>query len=185
MIVSYYKGFPFSCSLLQKNNEVAKMQSNEQLVVLVGSPLFYLSEGMHSHKVEVYLWILSDINQSFLLQHFFSMFYTISRIPYHVYHITLPLKMDGWAEYTRRVCSIEIYAWSVLSTYDYILNCRSASHMNVVYWIPGWSSEFWYPDCLCWHTWWLINDWFYLFNGLLLQTIDLKVSVQGYRGLVL
>jgi len=46
------QALPFQLFPIPNNHEVAKTQSNEQLAVLVGSPLFYLSEGMRTIHIK-------------------------------------------------------------------------------------------------------------------------------------
>ena len=186
------QALPFQLFPTSKNNEVVKQQSNEQLAILVGSPLLYLVEGMRTIHIRWQLTfesfqILTKRNpnkkiptETFLKQ-LSGMLHTMSQI-----QITTK---NGW---------LTIPEESIALEFIYEVHCL---HMTIslspevppIEMLPtGYQGDIVNPGTptVSVGVRNSVNNeisltGLYLLNGLVLEKIDLKVSVQGYRGLVL
>ncbi len=182
------QSLPFQLFPTPKDNQLVKKQSNEQLAVFVASPLFHLSEGIRTIHIKWKLTFESfqilinrnpnkkNSNEIFLKQ-LSNMLYTVSRI-----QITT---REGWLTIPEEAVAL-----------DFIYEARCL-HMTIslnaeippMEMLPsGYQSAVVNPGTPTVSVG--VRDdasltGLYLLNGLLLETIDLKVKVQGYRGLVL
>ncbi|WP_419241322.1 baseplate J/gp47 family protein [Cardinium endosymbiont of Nabis limbatus] len=180
--------FPFQLFPMPENNEMAKTQSNEQLAVLVGSPLFHLAEGIRTIHIKWKLTFESfqilvnrnpnkKIPTAAFLKQLSGMLSTLARV-----QITTK---DGWLTIPEESVALEFVDATRCLHMTISLNAEAPPVEMLP---PEYQGEIVNPGTPTVSV--SIRDkasltGLYLLNGLVLETIDLKVSVQGYRGLVL
>ncbi|TSJ80823.1 MAG: baseplate J/gp47 family protein [Candidatus Cardinium sp.] len=182
------QGLPFQLFPTPAHNEAIKTQSNEQLAVLVGSPLFYLAEGIRTIHIKWKLTFESfqilinrnpnkKVPTATFLKQLSGMLYTLSRVQITTKDgwLTIPEESVALAFVDETRClHMTLSLHTEIPPIDVLSDEYQGKIVN-----PGTPTVFVG-----------IRDkasltGLYLLNGLALETIDLKVSVQGYRGLVL
>ncbi|AXI23985.1 Baseplate J-like protein [Cardinium endosymbiont of Sogatella furcifera] len=179
---------PFQLFPTSQNNDAIKQQSNEQLAVFVGSPLFHLAEGMRTIHIK---WkftfesfqILINRNPNkkvpttAFLKQVSDMLYAMSQV-----HITTK---EGWLGIPEEAIALEfidearcLHMTISLDTEVPPMAMLPAGYQGGVV-DPG------TPSVSVGIRNGASLTGLYILNGLLLETIDLKVRVEGYRGLVL
>lgn len=182
------QAFPFQLFPALKDAQIPNEQPNPQLAVLVGSPLLHLAEGMRTIHIK---WKLSftsfqvlvnrnpnkEIATETFLQQLSDKFHTLSQV-----QITTK---DGWLNIPEEFVKLQfIYDTCCLSM---VISLNT--EVPPIEMLPtGYQGEVVNPGTPTISIG--VRDGasltgLYLLNGLVLEKIDLKVSVQGYRGLIL
>ncbi|MGI2299007.1 baseplate J/gp47 family protein [Candidatus Cardinium hertigii] len=179
---------PFQLFPTLEDNKVAKKQTNQHLALLVGSPLLYLAEGIRTIYIkwkfnfESFQLLITrnpnkEIDNEELLKQLSDIFHSMLRV-----QITTK---DGWLDIPKEFVTIQFIHDTCCLDMTLSLN----TEVPPVEALPtGYKGTIVNPGTPTLSIG--IRDGasltgLYLLSGLVLERIDLKVSVQGYRGLIL
>ncbi|WP_243018262.1 MULTISPECIES: baseplate J/gp47 family protein [Candidatus Cardinium] len=182
------KSLPFQLFPTPKDNEQVNKHSNEQLAVLVGSPLFHLAEGMRtidirwqftfeSFQVLMNRNVNKDIPSVAFLKHLSSMLYAMS-------HIQVTTK-EGWFSIPEEAVALAFIEETRCLHISLSLNAEVPPIETLPAEYQGDLVNPGTPSVFVGVRNQASLTGLYLLNGLILEKIDLKVRVEGYRGLVL
>ncbi|WP_342265298.1 baseplate J/gp47 family protein [Cardinium endosymbiont of Philonthus spinipes] len=182
------QALPFELFPNPNHSEIAKIQSNEQLAVLVGSPLFYLAEGMRTIHIkwkftfESFQVLLNrNPNKKILAAAFLKQ---VAGMLHTMSHIQITTK-DGWFSIPEESVALEFMEEARCLHMTISLNTETPPIDRLPAEYKGGVVNPGTPTVSVGVQNEASLTGLYLLNGLILETIDLKVSVQGYRGLVL